>query len=62
MKRFVLVVLIGVFALAVSGCAVNFYKGKPEQEIKIKQLTTQVEELEQAKRMLEDKLAREIAD
>jgi len=62
MKRFVLAVLIGVFAITVSGCAVNFYKGKPEQEIKIKKLTTQVEELEQAKRMLEDRLAREIAD
>ncbi len=62
MKRFVLAVLIGVFAITISGCAVNFYKGKPEQEIKIKRLTTQVEELEQAKRMLEDRLAREISD
>lgn len=62
MKRFALVLLIGIFAVTVSGCAVNFYKGKPEQEIKIKRLTTQVEELEQAKRMLEDRLAREISD
>lgn len=62
MKRFALAVLIGIFAITVSGCAVNFYKGKPEQEKKIRQLTTQVEELEQAKRMLEDRLAREIAD
>ena len=62
MKRFALAVLIGIFAITVSGCAVNFYKGKPEQELKIKRLTTQVEELEQAKRMLEDRLAREIAD
>ena len=62
MKRFVLAIMIGVFAITVSGCAVNFYKGKPEQEIKIKRLTTQVEELEQAKRMLEDRLAREISD
>lgn len=62
MKRFALAVLIGIFALTVSGCAVNFYKGKPEQEMKIKKLTTQVEELEHAKRMLEDRLAREIAD
>jgi chemotaxis protein MotB len=62
MKRFAAFVLIGVFALTLSGCAVNFYKGKPEQEIKIRKLTTQVEELEQAKRMLEDRLAREISD
>jgi len=62
MKRFVLAVLIGIFATTVSGCAVNFYKGKPEQEIKIKRLTTQIEELERAKSMLENRLAREIAD
>lgn len=62
MKRFAVLVVIGVFAVTVSGCAVNFYKGKPEQEVKIRKLTTQVEELEQAKRMLEDRLAREIAD
>ena len=62
MKRFAVLTLIGVFALTVSGCAVNFYKGKPEQAMQIKKLTTQVEELEQAKRMLEDRLAREIAD
>lgn len=62
MKRFAAVVLACLFAMTVSGCAVNFYKGKPEQEIKIRKLTTQVEELEQAKRMLEDRLAREISD
>ena len=62
MKRILVVFLAIVFAAMISGCAVNFYKGKPEQEIKIKRLTTQVEELEQAKRLLEDRLAREISD
>jgi len=62
MKKVAVFVVVGIFALTLSGCAVNFYKGKPEQEIKIRKLTTQVEELEQAKRMLEDRLAREISD
>lgn len=62
MRRLGIAVLAAVFALTVSGCAVNFYKGKPEQEKKIKQLTSQVEELEEARRMLEEKLAQEIRD
>ena len=62
MKKLAIVLLICFFGIAVNGCALNFYKGKPEQERKIKQLTTQVEELEQAKRMLEDKLSQEISD
>ena len=62
MRRLGLVILVIVFAATVNGCAVNFYKGKPEQEKKIRQLTTQLEELEQTKRMLEDRLAKEIGD
>src|SRR3989338_4366389 len=62
MKKLCIGVLIGLFAITTSGCALNFYKGKPGQEKKIKELTTQVEELEQARRMLEDRLAREIQD
>ena len=62
MRKFLAIFLAGIFALTVSGCAMNFYKGKPEQEIKIKELTTQIEELEQAKRMLENRLTKEIGD
>jgi len=62
MKKVLAALLVMVFAVSVSGCAVNFYKGKPEQEIQIRKLTTQVEDLEQAKRLLEDRLAREISD
>lgn len=62
MKKLCIVVLIGLFAVTVNGCALNFYKGKPGQEKKIKELTTQVEELEQARRMLEDRLSQEIAN
>ncbi len=62
MRKLFLLLVAVVFAIGASGCAVNFYKGKPEEAKKIKQLTTQLEELEQTKRMLEDRLAREIAD
>lgn len=62
MKKVLAFALAVIFASSISGCALNFYKGKPEQERKIKQLTTQLEELEQAKRDLEDRLSREIAD
>lgn len=62
MKKVLAFVLAVIFASSISGCALNFYKGKPEQERKIKQLTTQLEELEQAKRDLEERLSKEIAD
>ena len=62
MRRAAIAVLIGILAVGLSGCALNFYKGKPEQENKIRQLTSQVEELEQARRLLEDRLAKEIQD
>lgn len=62
MKKLMVVFLAGIFAVSISGCALNFYKGKPEQEVKIKQLTRQVNELEEARRMLEDRLSKEIRD
>lgn len=62
MTKLGVVVMAAIFAITMNGCAVNFYKGKPGQEIKIKQLTAQVEELEEAKRLLEEKLAKEISD
>lgn len=62
MRNMVILSIAAVFAVTMNGCALNFYKGKPEQERKIKELTVQVEELEQAKNLLEDRLAREIAD
>ena len=62
MRKLAIIIVAAAFAIVGNGCAVNFYKGKPEQEKKIRQLTTQVEELEQTKRMLEDRLAKEIGD
>lgn len=62
MKKILAVVVAALFVTTLNGCALNFYKGKPEQEKKIKQLTTQVEELEETRSMLEERLAQEIAD
>ena len=62
MKRLGILLVIAVFAVTMSGCAVNFYKGKPEQEREIKKLTNQLGELEEAKRMLEERLSKEIGD
>ncbi|MDP3804458.1 MAG: OmpA family protein [Candidatus Omnitrophota bacterium] len=62
MKKMWTLILISIFIATLNGCAVNFYKGKPEQAAKIKQLTSQVEDLELAKRLLEDRLSQEIAD
>jgi len=62
MKKLGVMFLAGILLIALSGCAVNFYKGKPEQERKIQKLTSQVEELEQAKNMLEERLSKEIGD
>lgn len=62
MRKLGIVILITVFAIGLSGCAINFYKGKAEQEKTIKKLTNELEELEAAKRMLEEKLSREIGD
>lgn len=63
MKKLVALFTVAAFAaLASSGCALNFYKGKPEQEREIRKLTSELSEMEEAKRMLEDQLAREIRD
>ena len=62
MKRLGVLFIVTVFAVAISGCALNFYKGKPEQERQIRKLTSELSEMEEAKRMLEDKLAQEIRD
>ncbi|MDD5136283.1 MAG: OmpA family protein [Candidatus Omnitrophica bacterium] len=62
MKKAAVLLLVGIFAVGLNGCALNFYKGKPGQEQKIKQLTSQLEELEAAKRTLEERLSKEIAD
>ncbi len=62
MRKLGAVLLVAIFVITMNGCALNFYQGKPEQERKIKKLASQVEELEQARRMLEERLSKEIGD
>jgi len=62
MKRTIALISIMVFVTVVSGCAVNFYKGKPGQEAEIRALRTEIDELELAKAQLEEKLAKEIGN
>ena len=62
MRKLGVLLVAGIFAFSICGCAVNFYSKKQEQERKIKQLTSQVEELEQAMRDLQERLAKEIGD
>jgi len=62
MRKPGIILLLSFFVITMSGCAVNFYKGKPGEEQKIKQLTTKLQDLEQAKMMLEEKLSKEIGD
>ena len=61
MKRFLIVSTAMIFAITSSGCALNFYKGYPEDKEKIKELSTKLDELEEAKRMLEERLKKELA-
>ena len=62
MNKIGTIALLAIFAATLNGCAVNFYKGKPEQTAKIERLTNQLEELEQARSLLEDRLSQEISD
>ncbi|MBN1405852.1 MAG: flagellar motor protein MotB [Candidatus Omnitrophica bacterium] len=58
---FCLVILLAV-TMTLSGCAVGFYKGRPSDKVKIEQLQDELQELREAKSMLEEKLRREIGD
>ena len=52
------VILMG----ALAGCSVKFYRGHPEDIEKISDLSTRVQELEEAKALLERRLKNEIQD
>lgn len=54
--------MILILALTGSGCTVVFQKGRRTDVEKISKLKTELSELERAKRELEDRLRREIAD
>lgn len=47
---------------ALAGCSVKFYRGHPEDLQKISSLKSRLEELENAKQLLEKRLKREIQD
>lgn len=53
---------VTILVLALSGCAVIFQKGRRSDLEKIDELSAQLEELNRAKRILEDRLSGEIKD
>ena len=56
-------VVISIFLIAgLTGCSVKFYRGYPEDLDKISELQDKVQELEEAKRLLESRLRNEIRD
>ena len=74
-KSFNMLILVMVIAITMisSGCAVNFYKQNPRTSTKIKQLQSEISDLEaqraaerenfeETKRLLEDKLRTQISD
>lgn len=50
-----------LMALAISGCAVGFYKGRPSDKAKIEELKDELSRLKEAKLLLESRLKDEIA-
>jgi len=54
--------LIILLALSLAGCTFIFQKGRRSDMEKINELSRQVDELSDAKKMLEEKFAKEIAD
>jgi len=63
-KNFALLKIIAVVitAVALSGCTIIFQKGRRSDIQKIEDLSRQVDELSEAKRMLEESLRQEISD
>jgi chemotaxis protein MotB len=62
MVNMIFLVLLIILPLAMTGCAVGFYKGSPSDKVKIEQLKDELQQLREAKSMLESRLAREIDD
>jgi flagellar motor protein MotB len=54
--------IVSLVTLSFLGCTVIFQKGRRSDMEKISELTSRVNELDQAKRLLEDRLKQEIAD
>ncbi len=61
-SRFAIICLVSLLVCSFLGCTVILQKGRRSDMEKINELTTKLNELDQAKRLLEDRLKQEIAD
>lgn len=62
LRNFVLIAVILIVSFSLLGCTIIFQKGRRSDVEKIDALTSKVSELDQAKRLLEERLKQEIAD
>lgn len=61
-RNFVFFMLIVLLALPLNGCTIVFQKGRRVDVEKISRLKSELSELERAKKALEDRMSKEIAD
>ena len=61
-KSLIALILTGAFALSLAGCTFIFQTGRRSDVQKIEQLSKELDELNQTKRLLEDRLSQEIKD
>ena len=57
-----LVLVLFIVTVFLTGCAVGFYKGRPSDKAKIRELADELQQLREAKSMLEERLRSEISD
>jgi len=62
MKKVFLAGVVFLLSFSLAGCTIIFQKGRRSDVEKIQELSGQLDELMQAKRLLEDRLKKEIAD
>lgn len=62
MKNYLKVLLVFVVSCALTGCTFIVQKGRRSDALKIEELSNQLDELSQAKRLLEERLGKEISD
>ena len=62
LKKIYIIALILFVSISLSGCTFIFQKGRRSDARKIEELSAQLEELNQTKRLLEDRLSTEIQD
>ncbi len=54
--------ILFIASVFITGCAVGFYRGRPSDKAKIEELTDALQQLREAKSMLEARLKREIGE